>query len=173
MPSETNSCSESGEMAGQWVPVPWNLRDVVAAPRRAVVDGRPVALFSHKGRLFALDANCYHAGGALEKCRDIEDIGAQPCIRCPLHKYVISISTGEAFYRPVTFEKEEGGALVPIPGDWASKGVKQRTHRVRVREPGGGISVQLSTSSSSSTTAADAHIPSDDYVRCTPLGPNN
>eukprot|EP00375_Theileria_parva_P003150 XP_765831.1 hypothetical protein [Theileria parva strain Muguga] len=66
---------------------------------------------------------------------DIEEILGQPCIRCPQHKYVISISTGESFYRPVeVIQVEENGRLrrKVLLLDWKSKGKCQRTHEVKV-----------------------------------------
>nr|CEL70986.1 TPA: nitrite reductase small subunit, putative [Neospora caninum Liverpool] len=93
----------------------------------------PVALWIWKNTPFAVDANCYHAGGALEQAVDIEEVSGQACIRCPLHRYVISIETGESFYQPVEFEKcPQTGKMVPVPLPWKSKGVKQRPHLAKV-----------------------------------------
>jgi len=129
--------SSSSEEEGQWTEV-CSLSFLARTHRRFEVQGRLIALFWHQreGRVFALDANCYHAGGPLEHSQgDIEDINSQPCIRCPLHNYVISISTGESFYQPVErFEKEENGRLVPIVRPWTSKAAKQRTHRTKIKD---------------------------------------
>lgn len=36
-------------------------------PRRVQVNGRKVAVFTYKGQIYAIDANCYHSAGALEE----------------------------------------------------------------------------------------------------------
>eukprot|EP00922_Rhytidocystis_sp_ex-Travisia-forbesii_P052715 GHVS01078214.1.p1 GENE.GHVS01078214.1~~GHVS01078214.1.p1 ORF type:complete len:178 (+),score=4.10 GHVS01078214.1:254-787(+) len=102
-------------------------------PQRLILGDRPVTVWFHAGNVYALDANCYHACGPLEKgSHDIEDIGGQPCIRCPLHSYIISLSTGECFYKPVTFDKSPDGKLIAIPGEYISKGKKQRSHSATI-----------------------------------------
>eukprot|EP00920_Eleutheroschizon_duboscqi_P036333 GHVT01087702.1.p2 GENE.GHVT01087702.1~~GHVT01087702.1.p2 ORF type:complete len:111 (-),score=16.12 GHVT01087702.1:1946-2278(-) len=56
----------------------WSVRDLIQYPRRLHIDGRAVGLWYHEGTAYAMDANCYHAGGALENAvRDIEDIDGQ------------------------------------------------------------------------------------------------
>eukprot|EP00920_Eleutheroschizon_duboscqi_P036332 GHVT01087701.1.p2 GENE.GHVT01087701.1~~GHVT01087701.1.p2 ORF type:complete len:129 (-),score=15.85 GHVT01087701.1:1381-1767(-) len=78
----------------------WSVRDLIQYPRRLHIDGRAVGLWYHEGTAYAMDANCYHAGGALENAvRDIEDIDGQKCIRCPMHQYIISLDTGEGFFQ--------------------------------------------------------------------------
>ncbi|PFH31479.1 rieske [2fe-2s] domain-containing protein [Besnoitia besnoiti] len=70
-------------------------------------------------------------GDSCHKNRPLLDV--QACIRCPLHKFVISIETGESFYQPVEFERStETGKIVPKPLPWRSHGVKQRTHLTKV-----------------------------------------
>ncbi|CBZ56224.1 putative nitrite reductase small subunit [Neospora caninum Liverpool] len=111
----------------------YSVEEVQRRPRRMVIDEQPVALWIWKNTPFAVDANCYHAGGALEQAVDIEEVSGQACIRCPLHRYVISIETGESFYQPVEFEKcPQTGKMVPVPLPWKSKGVKQRPHLAKV-----------------------------------------
>ncbi|CEL99257.1 unnamed protein product [Vitrella brassicaformis CCMP3155] len=134
--------------------VPWfktvPLKTLGVRPTLVVVSGRPVALFLYNGCVYAIDANCYHAGGPLYQAEDIEDIAGQPCIRCPHHSFIISVSTGESFYQPVTFQKEEGEDghehLKPIVGEWQTKGPKQRTHRTKVQGEGDDESVYVSLS---------------------------
>uniref|UniRef100_A0A0G4HFE0 Rieske domain-containing protein n=1 Tax=Chromera velia CCMP2878 TaxID=1169474 RepID=A0A0G4HFE0_9ALVE len=99
--------------------------------------GRAVAIFEDRRAgaeaVYAIDEHCYHAGGPLHKAHgDIEDILNEPCIRCPLHNYIISLKSGHSFYQPCTFEKTPEGKLKPIVGDWTSKGVKQRVHEVKL-----------------------------------------
>jgi nitrite reductase/ring-hydroxylating ferredoxin subunit len=60
--------------------------------------GRFLALFRYQGKLYAIDATCYHAGGPLLPS-DIEDCGEfGPAVRCPWHEYQISLTTGEKLY---------------------------------------------------------------------------
>ena len=68
------------------------------APGRAVAaplpSGRRVAVFAHRGRLFAVDAECPHQGAALET-GDIEDAGASgPCVTCPRHGWRFELESG-------------------------------------------------------------------------------
>ncbi|XP_954423.1 uncharacterized protein TA21320 [Theileria annulata] len=78
---------------------------------------------------------------------DIEEILGQPCIRCPQHKYVISIETGESFYRPVEVVHEEERGRIRrkvVLLDWKSKGICQRTHELKVEN--GKVYVKLNDS---------------------------
>ncbi len=55
--------------------------------------GRPITVIRHHGKLYALDANCYHFGGPLGEEGDIEDIATGThrgaCITCPWHKHKV------------------------------------------------------------------------------------
>ncbi|GIX66268.1 rieske [2fe-2s] domain-containing protein [Babesia caballi] len=122
--------------------------------RRIVVAGRSVAVFSHGGRFFALDANCYHSAGRLEEvgpaapagnlsqhAGDIEDVNGEPCVRCPLHKYIISLSSGHSFYEAVAVHRRPAGPPIIESLGFKSKGPRQRCHRVEVRH--GRLLIQL------------------------------
>ncbi|CDR95909.1 hypothetical protein, conserved [Babesia bigemina] len=92
-----------------------------------------VAVFQHGGRFLAIDANCYHAAGRLEEHGgDIEDVNGEPCIRCPMHKYIISLSSGHSFYEAVEVIRQPGGPPSFRSLGFKSKGVKQRCHHARV-----------------------------------------
>ncbi|XP_020864502.1 Rieske domain-containing protein isoform X2 [Phascolarctos cinereus] len=126
----------------------------------AVVHDREVVIFFHKGEYHAMDIRCYHSGGPLHlgeieqrpcevctiililqmrKSRLIEDFDGQACIVCPWHKYKITLSTGEGLYQSIN---PKDPSAVP---KWCSKGVKQRTHTVTVKN--GHIYVTLSKAS--------------------------
>lgn len=108
-------------------------------PASVEIDGRPVAIFENNkgGPPHVIDNNCYHAGGNLSKPYDVEEIAGETCIRCPLHRYVISIESGDVFSQGVTFKKDEvTGKLIPTIGDWASQGQKQRVHKSKIDEDG-------------------------------------
>ncbi|XP_069081742.1 Rieske domain-containing protein [Pleurodeles waltl] len=92
----------------------------------AVIKERDIVVFHHEGIFYAMDLRCYHAGGPLN-LGDIEDINGQPCIVCPWHKYKIALATGEGFYQSID---PKSPSTMP---KWCSKGVKQRTHNVSVR----------------------------------------
>ncbi|KAK1934909.1 hypothetical protein X943_003023 [Babesia divergens] len=126
-------------------------------PRRLKVAGRSgmcvvyvlklslVAVFTHVGRFFAIDANCYHSAGPLEQhVGDIEDINGEPCIRCPLHQYIISLETGHSFYEAVEVIRQPQGKPIIRSLGFKSKGYKQRCHRTMVRD--GRLLVQLDES---------------------------
>eukprot|EP01066_Platyproteum_vivax_P005010 Platyproteum_vivax@DN16397_c0_g1_i1.p1 len=123
---------------------------------RKGVDERAVALFfDHKtSKIHCIDANCYHAAGKLELCQDIEDINSHRCIRCPLHRYVISLETGEGFYEAVEFVEVEGVKRAVVTG-WKSKGPKQRVHHVKI-ESDEKILVHLNL---------NGELPSDEFSR--------
>eukprot|EP00923_Selenidium_pygospionis_P003016 GHVN01004626.1.p1 GENE.GHVN01004626.1~~GHVN01004626.1.p1 ORF type:complete len:160 (+),score=31.18 GHVN01004626.1:223-702(+) len=131
------------------IPVPQEIWKMLVMKRavafRVNVGGRRVGVFSTADRLACLDANCYHAGGPLEKCNitDIEEILGQPCVKCPTHKYLISLTSGESFYQSVTFDS----TMKPVVGEWVSKGVKQRCHEIRLAGEGT-IQIKLSSLSS-------------------------
>ncbi|XP_069483751.1 Rieske domain-containing protein isoform X2 [Ambystoma mexicanum] len=102
---------------------------------KAVLKDREIVVFHHEGKFYAMDLHCYHAGGPLH-LGDIEDINGQPCIVCPWHKYKIALATGEGFYQSVDPKTPSAKP------QWCTKGVKQRTHVVTVRN--GSVYVTLS-----------------------------
>ncbi|AFZ80293.1 hypothetical protein BEWA_031460 [Theileria equi strain WA] len=110
------------------------LKEFTGHAKRISIKNRQVAIWIHNGEVFAIDANCYHSAGALEHhTEDIEDVLGHPCIRCPQHKYIISLKTGESFYQSVKVDKDETtGARKIVPTGWKSKGIMQRTHETLV-----------------------------------------
>ncbi|KAG9487996.1 hypothetical protein GDO78_007675 [Eleutherodactylus coqui] len=102
---------------------------------RTTVNDREVVIFHHLGKYHALDLRCYHAGGPLH-LGEIEDINGQACIICPWHKYKIVLETGEGLYQGVNPQDPRRTKT------WFSKGKKQRTHKVTVKD--GSIYVTLS-----------------------------
>ena len=95
------------------------------------VEGRLVTIINHKGTLYCIDRLCYHAGLPLTDGVVVEDIEDTPCLDCPWHHYKVSLATGEGFYRGLEFVDGK-----PVPTGWKSKGRKQRTHEVEVRDDG-------------------------------------
>ena len=57
--------------------------------------GKSLALFRVDGRIAAIDAECPHAGGALQEGR-IE----AGCVVCPLHEYAFELVTGRCSNQP-------------------------------------------------------------------------
>ncbi|KAE8635761.1 hypothetical protein XENTR_v10002727 [Xenopus tropicalis] len=133
---------------------------------RGTVKDREVVIFHHEGQYHALDLRCYRkhivyyilnhpwlmlankknlfcsfftdAGGPLH-LGDIEDIAGQTCVICPWHNYTIALATGEGLYQGTD-------PLDPLrTKKWFSKGVKQRIHKVNVKN--GGVYVTLSDTS--------------------------
>lgn len=96
------------------------------------VSGRYLTLIRYKGKLFAIDATCYHMGGPL-KNGDIEDLGTSygPCIICPWHSYKISLKTGDCIYEDTKH-------------NICTKGVKQRTHKI-IEDSKGAVFVKISS----------------------------
>ncbi|GBE59786.1 Rieske domain-containing protein [Babesia ovata] len=123
-------------------------------PRRLAVGGRKVAVFQHGDRFFAIDANCYHAAGRLEEhSEDIEEVNGEPCVRCPMHKYVISLSSGHSFYEAVEVLRKPGGPPSFRSLGFKSKGLKQRCHYAKVE--GNRLLIRL---------AGDGEVESDRYA---------
>ncbi|XP_073431517.1 Rieske domain-containing protein [Dendrobates tinctorius] len=102
---------------------------------RTTVNDREIVIFHHLGYFHALDLRCYHAGGPLH-LGEIEDINGQACVVCPWHKYKIVLETGEGLYQGVNPQDTKRSKM------WFSKGQKQRTHKVIVKN--GNIYVALS-----------------------------
>eukprot|EP00915_Cephaloidophora_sp_WS-2016_P008232 GHVH01011369.1.p1 GENE.GHVH01011369.1~~GHVH01011369.1.p1 ORF type:complete len:138 (+),score=6.68 GHVH01011369.1:55-468(+) len=76
--------------------------------KRMRIDNREVAVYRVVvgGKLYCIDANCYHAGGSLTgraRLEEIENIGDEPCISCPIHNYRIGLMSGRRYYQPVEF----------------------------------------------------------------------
>ena len=58
--------------------------------RRVTVNDRDVAVFRYKGSILAFDADCPHAGGALE-LGDIEEYNGSTCVCCPRHGFLFDV----------------------------------------------------------------------------------
>merc|ERR1711991_168048 len=82
------------------------------------VENRSIIVVYKENRFFALDSICYHYGGPLVE-GDIEDYGGHLSVICPWHRYPISLENGEGFYQG-------------LDKSIKSKGIKQRTHLVKV-----------------------------------------
>lgn len=65
---------------------------------------------------------------------DIEEMGGKITVKCPWHAYHIAIETGEGLYRGVDMAFGSDGKLQPTSPRVKSKGVKQRTHFVKVHQ---------------------------------------
>ncbi|XP_044131931.1 Rieske domain-containing protein [Bufo gargarizans] len=127
--SEPEELDESAVFVGK-------VEDLKASKRiRTTVNDREVVIFHHLGKYHALDLRCYHAGGPLH-LGEIEDINGRACIVCPWHKYKIVLETGEGLYQGVNPQDPSRSKK------WFSKGKKQRTHKVTVKD--GSIYVTLS-----------------------------
>ena len=87
---------------------------------------RPIILIKKLNKFYALDLRCYHAGGPLSM-GDIEDIEGNLCIKCPWHRYIIKLETGEGLYYGYDPIKKQKTGL-------ASKGKKQRKHKVIINQ---------------------------------------
>ena len=74
---------------------------------------------------------CVDHGGPLAH-GDIEEMGGKVTIKCPWHAYHIAVETGEGLYMGVDMALGRSGRLEPSPPRVKSKGVKQRTHFVKV-----------------------------------------
>ncbi|RLN61952.1 hypothetical protein BBJ29_003409 [Phytophthora kernoviae] len=86
---------------------------------------------------------CYapqHHGGPLVN-GDIEEMGGKTTIKCPWHAYHIALETGEGLYKGVDMAMSSSGKLMPSSPRLKSKGVKQRTHFVELRNDGQDIYV--------------------------------
>ena len=93
------------------------------------VSGRHLILLRRAGRVFAMDATCYHMGAPLLH-GDVEDVpGHGACIACPWHHYQISLGTGERLYQDMQRQ------ICTLPK-------KQRVHETR--EADGVVYVRLS-----------------------------
>jgi nitrite reductase/ring-hydroxylating ferredoxin subunit len=114
------------EMVEEWYPV-GSSTEVASHDARLHVqlNGRSISVINYRGKLFCLDAVCFHAGGPLT-LGDIEEIDGKPCVSCPWHKYLITLSEGDKLYDSMVMTK---GRLVP--GGWKAMPQLQRTHAVR------------------------------------------
>ena len=91
------------------------------------VSGRHLILLRRAGRVFAMDATCYHMGAPLLH-GDVGRPGHGACITCPWHHYDL-LGTGERLYRDMRRQ------ICTLPK-------KQRVHETR--EADGVVYVRLS-----------------------------
>jgi len=90
--------------------------------RRVTVNDRNVAVFRYKGSLLAFDADCPHAGGALE-LGDIEEYNGSTCVCCPRHGFLFDV-------RPLPYNK--------FRSESACAKVVEAGARSRARDPSSG-----------------------------------
>ena len=64
---------------------------------------------------------------------DIEDVDAQPCIKCPWHQYLIRLKDGGKLYDSMVMDKATGKLK---PGGWKTMPDLQRTHEVSTGSDG-------------------------------------
>jgi glutamate synthase domain-containing protein 2/nitrite reductase/ring-hydroxylating ferredoxin subunit len=103
--------------------------------REAMVNGRPLALFLHRGQVYALDDRCPHRQGQLSQGRVHGDDAV-----CPLHGWNFDLETGVSPYDPrdsvptypVTLRGDEvyvDAAVVPPLPEKTFAGYQGRWHR--------------------------------------------
>ncbi|GMG17995.1 unnamed protein product [Phytophthora fragariaefolia] len=91
------------------------------------------------GLIYFVSATCNHGGPLVNG--DIEEMGGKSTIKCPWHAYHIAVETGEGLYKGVDMAMAPSGKLQPSSPRLKSKGVKQRTHFVELRNDGQDIYV--------------------------------
>ena len=65
--------------------------------KKMTVSGKDIALFNVKGKFFAIDAKCTHAGAPLAN-GTIKDL----CVDCPWHHSIFDLKTGAVKQGPAT-----------------------------------------------------------------------
>jgi nitrite reductase/ring-hydroxylating ferredoxin subunit len=127
------------------------LADLASSPRQRrcarLASGRGILVMLLHETPIAIDALCYHHGAPLIDSGDIEDLNGHAVLRCPWHRYVIDITSGECLYY--------GLDIATRATTLKSKGQKQRTHRVTLGD--GNIYVHESVEPSK--------VESDSYAR--------
>ncbi len=61
------------------------------------VNGEPVAIFNVKGKFYAINNNCPHAGGPLGE-GFVND--SEKTVECPWHGWTFGLETGETAFDP-------------------------------------------------------------------------
>jgi len=69
-------------------------------PMRFDVQGKPVLLYRHEGRLHAISAVCSHAGGPLDEGK-FDGF----CVQCPWHDSVFDLRDGSVVHGPAVFSQ--------------------------------------------------------------------
>ena len=114
----------SGVLVGSVTDFKLTDRKCVSVPQNDKPD-RPIVILKVNNNYYALDSRCYHAGGPLEH-GDIEEIDNRICIKCPWHRYIIDISSGEGLY------KEYNPITRMASKHFKSKGKRQRIHKINI-----------------------------------------
>lgn len=98
-------------------------------------------------------------------------MGGKTTIKCPWHAYHITVETGEGLYKSVDMAMTSSGTLQPLSPRLKSKGVKQRTHFVELRNHGQDVYVADSSAIPGKqfcqrTAALTLLIPLTDFNHC-------
>jgi len=94
-PNEAKHAEDAG-----WTRVMSNVALAEEQPMRFDVDGKPVLLYRHEGRLNAISAMCSHAGGPLDEGK-FEGF----CVQCPWHDSVFDLRDGSVVHGPAVFSQ--------------------------------------------------------------------
>ncbi len=107
------------------------------------VDGRFVSVIRGptSGRLYCMDAVCYHMGGPLT-VGDIEEVNGQLCVKCPWHHYSVTLETGAKLYQAMDFDPRTKKL---VPAGWKASERRQRVHEVEERGASGAVWVRLTS----------------------------
>lgn len=122
-----STAATDGEPDDTGPKAPWERsvksEDIVEGGRQCfrLQSGRGVLLVRYEGEVHCLDSSCYHRAAPLLH-GDIEDLGGESYIVCPLHEYKINLATGEALAK----KKPPGESTARL----ISKGFNQRIHEV-------------------------------------------
>lgn len=81
-----------------------------------------------------VDSICYHAGGPLMQ-GPLKQVGNRTCVSCPWHSYLVDVRTGEGLY-------------MDMSRHYASKGVRQRVHSVKLDTSNNHLYVKLNNNGS-------------------------
>ncbi|GAB5370995.1 hypothetical protein AAMO2058_001541000 [Amorphochlora amoebiformis] len=123
------------------------------------VEGRKVSVVVHKTNIYCLDSICYHTGGPLT-LGDIEEINGDPCLKCPWHKYPVSLTCGKKYSQLVEFDSN--GKLRKTNGWSTGKNIVQRTHKAEIKEG----KVFITLSKDDSKIKSDTYAKSDMAAKC-------
>lgn len=90
-----------------------NINEFVSTPiRKAVVNGKEIALCKYEDKFYAIGAICPHQGGPLD-----EGMLEDGCVVCPWHGWAFNVKDGSSRFNPSvkieTYEtKVEGNDLM-------------------------------------------------------------
>lgn len=133
-PPSTSGGGSSPPQTTHPIPYPYTS----AKRLHACLNGRYISVIQYKEELHCLDSICFHSGGPLA-LGDIEDVGGQPCLKCPWHFYHVSLEDGEKWYQEADIQPD--GTLKA--GSWKSVGARQRRHDVEMRDDGVYVKLNL------------------------------